>query len=133
MLYGGDAILIRSGQRSLGEQIASAQAATDLNVARISHDLNSFVAKHADELGELNKLVERAIPQNQAQKDFLAMLTKKKMAQLKIARDNKIITNAEYARFKHDKGYIPRVWNTQKLITLQGAEEFSRFLNRLWG
>ena len=133
MLYGGDAILVRSGQRNLGEQIASAQASTDINVARISHDLNSFVAKHADELGELNKLVERAIPQNQAQKDFLAMLTKKKMAQLKIARDNKIITNAEYARFKHDKGYIPRVWNTQKLITLQGAEEFSRFLNRLWG
>jgi hypothetical protein len=133
MLYGGDAILVRSGQRNLGEQIASAQAATDLNVARISHDLNSFVAKHADELGELNKLVERAIPQNQAQKDFLAMLTKKKMAQLKIARDNKIITNAEYARFKQDKGYIPRVWNTQKLITLKGAEEFSDFLNKLWG
>ena len=133
MLYGVDAILVRSGQRNLGEQIASAQASTDINVARISHDLNSFVAKHADELGELNKLVERAIPENQAQKDFLAMLNKKKMAQLKIAKDNKIITNAEYARFKHDKGYIPRVWNTQKLITLQGAEEFSRFLNRLWG
>ena len=133
MLYGGDAILVRSGQRSLGESIASAQASTDINVARISHDLKSFAAKHADELGELNRLVERAIPENQAQKDFLAMLNKKKMAQLKIARDNKIITNAEYARFKHDKGYIPRVWNTQKLITLQGAEEFSRFLNRLWG
>ena len=133
MVYGGDAILVRSGQRNLGEQVASAQAATDINVARISHDLNSFVAKHADELGDLNKLVERALPENQAQKDFLAMLTKKKMAQLKIARDNKIITNAEYARFKHDKGYVPRVWNTQKLITLKGAEEFSDFLNKLWG
>ena len=133
LLHGGDAILVRSGQRNLGEQIASAQAATDINVARIAHDLESFVVKHADELGDLNKLVERALPENQAQKDFLAMLTKKKMAQIKKARDNKIITNAEYARFKHDKGYVPRVWNTQKLITLKGAEEFSSFLNKLWG
>ena len=29
------------------------------------------------------------------------------------------ISKEEYARFKHDKGYVPRVWNTQKLITLQ--------------
>ena len=55
------------------------------------------------------------------------------MAQLKVARDTGVISKAEYARFKHDKGYVPRVWNTQKLITLKGAEEFSVFLNRIWG
>ena len=133
MLYGSDAILVRSGQRPLGEAISAAQATTDINVARIANDLQTFVAKNADELGELNKLIQRAIPENQAQKDFLAMLNKKKMAQLKVARDTGVISKEEYARFKHDKGYVPRVWNTQKLITLQGAQEFSTFLNNLWG
>jgi len=133
MFYGTDSILIRSGQRPLAEAISSAQAATDINVARIANDLQTFVAKNADALGDLNKLIQRAIPENQAQKDFLAMLNKKKMHQLKIARDTGVISKAEYARFKHDKGYVPRVWNTQKLITLQGAQEFSTFLNKLWG
>ena len=133
MLYGTDSILVRSGQRPIAEAISSAQATTDINVARIANDLQTFVAKNADELGELNKLIARAIPENQAQKDFLAMLNKKKMAQLKVARDTGVISKAEYARFKHDKGYVPRVWNTQKLITLKGAEEFSVFLNRIWG
>jgi uncharacterized protein YxeA len=133
MLYGTDSILVRSGQRPIAEAISSAQATTDINVARIANDLQTFVAKNADELGELNKLIARAIPENQAQKDFLAMLNKKKMAQLKVARDTGVISKAEYARFKHDKGYVPRVWNTQKLITLKGAEEFSVFLNKIWG
>ncbi len=133
MLYSGDAILVRSGQRQMAESISSAQAATDINVARIANELETFVAKHADELGELNKLIQRAIPENQAQKDFLAMLNKKKMHQIRIARDTGVISKGEYARFKHDKGYVPRVWNTQKLITLKGAEEFSNFLNKLWG
>ena len=133
MLYGTDSILVRSGQRPIAEAISSAQATTDINVARIANDLQTFVAKNADELGELNKLIQRAIPENQAQKDFLAMLNKKKMAQLKVARDTGVISKEEYARFKHDKGYVPRVWNTQKLITLQGAQEFSTFLNNLWG
>ena len=41
MLYGSDAILVRSGQRPLGEAISAAQATTDINVARIANDLQT--------------------------------------------------------------------------------------------
>jgi len=133
MMYGGDAILVRSGQRPMAEAISSAQAATDLNVARIADDLKTFVAKNSEELGNINRLIEKAMPENQAQKDFLAMLNKKKMAQLKVSRDTGIISKEDFARFRQDKGYIPRVWNTQKLITAKGAQEFSDFLNKQWG
>jgi len=132
LMYGADAILIRSGQREMAKAITSAQATTDINVARIAHELNTFAVKNADALGDINQLINRAIPENQAQKDFLAMINTKKMRELKIARDNGIISKTDYARFAQDKSYIPRVWNTQKLITDVGAKEFSDMLNNIW-
>jgi len=131
-LYGSDAILVRSGLRREAMAINDAMAATDINVARMSHKLRDLVDKDAERIGDINALIRDRNPTNKAQSNFLKELDILKNSQVKMAYRNKLITAEEYQAFLKDRAYIPRVWNTQHLITKDGAEEFSTFMTKLW-
>ena len=131
-LYGGDSILVRSGLRNEATAINDAMAATDINVARMSHTLQEMVSKNADAIGDINKLIRSRVPKNTAQKEFLKELDNLKDNQMRMAFKNKIISHEEYQAFLKDKAYIPRVWNSQHLLTKEGSQEFSQFMNKLW-
>jgi len=128
-IYGGDALLVRSGQRKFATAMKDAQAATDINVSRISHELNSFKEKNAVALGDINALIRSQKATNAQQAEFLKLLNSRKDEQLRAAWKNKVIKTKDYNKFKEDPSYIPRVWNTQRLITTDGAREFSNFIS----
>ena len=131
-LYGGDSVLVRSGLRKEATAISDAMTAIDLNVARMSNTLKDMVAKNERAIGDINQLIRNRNPQNKEQKDFLKELDKLKDSQMRMAYKNKVISPEEYQAFLKDKAYIPRVWNSQHLLTPKGAEEFSVFMNKLW-
>ena len=131
-LYGSDSILVRSGLRREATAINDAMAATDINVARMSHDLRDLAEKNAEQLGNINKLIRDRNPINKEQNTFLKKLDGLKDNQMRMAYKNKLITADEYQAFLKDKSYIPRVWNSQHLLTDKGAAEFSEFMTKLW-
>ena len=131
-IYGSDSILVRSGLRREAMALNEAMAATDINVARMSNTLKDMVSKNEAAIGDLNKLIRERNPINKEQKAFLAKLDDIKDNQMRMAFNNKVITAEDYLRYKNDKTYIPRVWNSQHLLTDEGAEEFSTFMSKLW-
>lgn len=131
-IYGGDAIMVRSGLRKEATAINDAMAATDINVSRISQDLKNFAAKHEKDIGDINQLIRTRVATTEAQKKFLKKLDDFKNNQLRLAMRNKVITKKDYLKFLKDPSYIPRVWNSQHLLTDEGAQEFSTFLSKLW-
>ena len=131
-MYGSDSILVRSGLRREATAINDAMAATDINVARMSHDLRDLSEKNAEQLGDINKLIRDRNPINKEQNTFLKKLDGLKDNQMRMAYKNKLITADEYQAFLKDKSYIPRVWNSQHLLTDKGAAEFSEFMTKLW-
>ena len=131
-IYGGDAILVRSGLRKEATALGDAMAATDINVSRMSHKLQSLVAKNEAAIGDVNKLVRDRLPANNEQKLFLKELDALKDNQMRMAFKNKVISAEDYQRFLKDRSYIPRVWNSQHLLTDEGSAEFSRFISQLW-
>ena len=131
-IYGSDSILVRSGLRREAKALNDAMAATDINVARMSNTLKDMAAKNEQQLGDLNALVRDRKVVNKEQKEFLSKLDDIKDNQMRMAFNNKVITAEDYTRFKSDKSYIPRVWNSQHLLTDKGAGEFSEFMIKLW-
>ena len=131
-IYGSDSILVRSGLRREAKALNEAMAATDINVARMSNTLKDMAAKNEQQLGDLNKLIRDRLPKNPEQVGFLKKLDDIKDNQMRMAFNNKVITAEDYMRFKADKSYIPRVWNSQHLLTDKGAVEFSEFMTKLW-
>jgi len=131
-IYGSDSILVRSGLRREAKALNEAMAATDINVARMSNTLKDMAAKNEQQLGDLNKLIRDRLPKNPEQVGFLKKLDDIKDNQMRMAFNNKVITAEDYMKFKADKSYIPRVWNSQHLLTDKGAVEFSEFMTKLW-
>ena len=131
-LYGSDSILVRSGLRREAKALNDAMAATDINVARMSNTLRDLATKHEKQLGDINKLIRDRKPTNKEQAGFLKKLDSIKDNQMRMAFNNKVITAEDYMKFKADKSYIPRVWNSQHLLTDKGAVEFSEFMTKLW-
>jgi len=131
-IYGGDAIMIRSGLRKEATAINDAMAATDINVSRISQDLKNFVSKHEKDIGDINNLIRTRVATTEAQKKFLKKLDDFKNNQLRLALRNKVISKKDYLKFLKDPSYIPRVWNSQHLLTDEGSKEFSEFVARMW-
>jgi len=80
-------------------------------------------------LGDINALIRSQKATNAQQAEFLKLLNSRKDEQLRAAWKNKVIKTKDYNKFKEDPSYIPRVWNTQRLITTDGAREFSNFIS----
>lgn len=135
-IYGPDAILVRSGLRKFATGISDAMATANINTGRINRDLKGFIKKNVDGLGEdLNALWRNRANQesyNPVQKELITKLESYHKQQLRNAVRNKVISVDEYKKYIKDKMYVPRVWNTQHLITKKGSQEFSQFLSKLW-
>jgi hypothetical protein len=135
-IYGTDAVLVRSGLRKYATGISDAMATSTINSGRITRGLKDFIKANKNDLGEdLNALWRNRNDRanyNPAQRELIERLEKIHKQQLRNAVRNKVITLDEYKKFIKDTNYVPRVWNTQHLVTKKGAQEFSDFLMKLW-
>lgn len=130
-VYGNDTMLTNSGARGLGESMFGAHVTTDINVARFADTIDTFATKHADELGDINKLIDVGVTKNstKVQKEFLNIISSRKNKVLTDALKAKVITQKQFNEFKADKAYVPRVWDSANLMTKEGSEAFSTFLS----
>ena len=131
-LYGNDALLVNSGARGLAEAISGANVTVDMNVAKFGDAINTYVKKHSNELGDLNKLIDDGLnkgPITNVQKGFIDLIKVRKNKVLSDAYKAGVIDLKQLTKFKNDASYIPRVWNSQKLLTTKGSAEFAAFLS----
>ena len=130
-VYGNDTLLTNSGARGLGESMFGAHVTTDINVARFTNDIQTFATKHADELGDINKLIDVGVTKNttKIQGEFLNIIKVRKNKVLNDAYKAKVITKKQLDEYKADKAYVPRVWDSANLMTKEGSDAFSKFLS----
>ena len=130
-VYGNDTMLTNSGARGLGESMFGAHVTTDINVAKFSNDIESFATKHAEELGDINKLIDVGVTKNttKIQGEFLNIIKTRKNKVLNDAYKAKVITKEQYTKYKADDAYVPRVWDAAGLMTKDGSDAFSKFLS----
>ena len=130
--YDPEVQMIYSAGRGLGEAMASARVAVDMNVAKINSKIGGFYKQHAKELGDVNKLIENGIKAKgvtPVQKEYINMVLNAKKKIVTDAYKAKVITKTDYNRFMKDDSYVPRVWNTNYLTTPQGIAEFGEYLS----
>ena len=130
-VYGNDTLLTNSGARGLGESMFGAHVTTDINVARFTNDIQTFATKHAEELGDINKLIDIGVTKNttKIQGEFLNIIKVRKNKVLNDAYKAKVITKKQLDEYKADKAYVPRVWDSANLMTKEGSDAFSKFLS----
>ena len=127
-----DAILTRIGKRQVARSIKEANVAVDLNTNRIGSELRKLEKSSKEELGNINTLLRTREVNNDAQRQYLKIWDTTKTDIIYKAYKLKIIKAKEYSKWKKDKSYIPRVWNTQSLLTEEGAGRFSKELSAMW-